>query len=424
MKKSMHRVISFTVAVILSTCSALSLLSVAVGALTTTADAIIQSARVYETDGIDSVNEDALPEGLSVFYGTAAEMMEKKEREEVVSLLPATGNESDGMTASPVADDAEAAQAVEDTDSITYMMMAYKRGERVDVKTVEVGYARDVNRDDVVEFIQSDLTSERRAQYIRDFVDEQIALPVSAYRSGIGQEAVAASSNLPPLTKNISRSFYYIGTYTPSTGESHSLMIYFQNIDYDIYRTGTDWNNNPLFLILATVETKPGNELPSSFWEGIENSTYPHVFAVCGAKTTFVNKNPSSDRFINMAPNASIADLDNNDTITAQIQCPSLVDFSYTWSVTTNKSTHTKLDVSFSETGESSVVFTAEKAKGFFNFQRPVLSTTRFVYRAGIYMLSGSAGLDTKIGMSVAYRYVNESETLTRWAGGTHAVTT
>lgn len=200
MKKSMHRVISFTVAVILSTCSALSLLSVAVGALTTTADAIIQSARVYETDGIDSVNEDALPEGLSVFYGTAAEMMEKKEREEVVSLLPATGNESDGMTASPVADDAEAAQAVEDTDSITYMMMAYKRGERVDVKTVEVGYARDVNRDDVVEFIQSDLTSERRAQYIRDFVDEQIALPVSAYRSGIGQEAVAASSNLPPLT--------------------------------------------------------------------------------------------------------------------------------------------------------------------------------------------------------------------------------
>lgn len=230
----MHRVISFTVAVILSACSALSLLSVAVGALTTTADAIIQSARVYETDGIDSVNEDALPEGLSVFYGTAAEMMEKKEREEVVSLLPATGNESDGMTASPVADDAEAAQAVEDTDSITYMMMAYKRGERVDVKTVEVGYARDVNRDDVVEFIQSDLTSERRAQYIRDFVDEQIALPVSAYRSGIGQEAVAASSNLPPLTKNISRSFYYIGTYTPSTGESHSLMIYFQNIDYDI----------------------------------------------------------------------------------------------------------------------------------------------------------------------------------------------
>lgn len=46
----MHRVISFTVAVILSTCSALSLLSVSVGALTTTADAIIQSARVYETD--------------------------------------------------------------------------------------------------------------------------------------------------------------------------------------------------------------------------------------------------------------------------------------------------------------------------------------------------------------------------------------
>lgn len=125
-----------------------------------------------------------------------------------------------------------------------------------------------------------------------------------------------------------------------------------------------------------------------------------------------------------MAPNASIADLENNDTITAQIQCPSLVDFSYTWSVTTNKSTHTKLDVSFSETGESSVVFTAEKAKGFLKIQRPVLSTTRFVYRAGIYMLSGSAGLDTKIGMSVAYRYVNDSETLTRWAGGTHAVTT
>lgn len=304
----------------------------------------------------------------------------------------------------------------------TYMIISVKQDDFIKTEYVSVVYNSDVDKDRIDKFIEGEFKENRLDSRIRNFIIKQIINDTTPPNNNINSTITVPQTS---LVSSVIDTTYFISNYKPTENSKYPLMIYKNEIRYNIYTEADDLPDQDRYCIVSYTKMTPGNDISSleaaeiaSLKESeLYNDKYSNAIVVQGVRTRFYNLNSNTDSFITMYPEESL-DKVNGKTIPVTIKMTPYLPFS----VNANTSAKISMDTDFNSSGNSTVQFKANKK--FFSWRvRPCLSTEEFNYTAAIYLKTSSDTLNTEVGTSILYFYQNETEKDAVWAGSERSLT-
>lgn len=340
----------------------------------------------------------SLKDGLTVIYGNNIDMSVMD------SKLDADINNSESVFFNTTNNEENTVQ-----NQITFLIMCLKNGERVDRQAISVSYANDVNQENIDLFVDSQLTSDSIDRYICEYLNNQTVNITSALNAECNN---TRATNSTRIVFSVLDSNYYVANYETDTGGVYPVVVYQKNITYDATIIASELANEDRYVITAYVNVTPGNELSSSNYDGVYNSTYSNVMVIKGVRTYFQNTFPEDDRYIAIFPQVNLTDV-NDSTISGSAGFPPSISLS----TPINFFTEAKVNLTseLNSYGTSTVTFEAHKR--LFSMIKPCLSTKQFNYVAAGYLSSGGNALNTVAGTDILYYFQNQNYDNAVWAG-------